>query len=235
MCSLTTASDVPGPIGVLCWNDGTPTWYPRQRYVMTNSNNKWPLNAKLVSAINCQPQIETNENIYTGDNTDTDTDTGNNGGGNILDYTIIKTIIGFYNTLIQGNIEELIPSLTVDKMSSYFTQLKDATTSNNSTIIKFYTKILYSIYISGGIKKDEIDAVNTAKIYKDDSETLRDPTKLKKYLDDLNTRHYLFEPITIVPSLLKIKPEYLIYNEKYGIPPDFIYDFDKLNDIIAQL
>jgi len=47
----TTDSDVPGPIQELYWNDGTQTWYPRQRYVMTNSDNKWPVNATLVSAI----------------------------------------------------------------------------------------------------------------------------------------------------------------------------------------
>lgn len=46
----TTDSDVPGPIQELYWNDGTPTWYPRQRYVMTNSGNKWPTNATLLPA-----------------------------------------------------------------------------------------------------------------------------------------------------------------------------------------
>jgi hypothetical protein len=51
MCHPTTDSDVPGTIQELCWNDGTQTWYPRQRYVMTNSSNKWPTNAILVSAI----------------------------------------------------------------------------------------------------------------------------------------------------------------------------------------
>jgi hypothetical protein len=50
-CNPTTDSDVPGPIQLLCWNDGTPTWYPRQRYVMTNSANKWPDNATLFSAV----------------------------------------------------------------------------------------------------------------------------------------------------------------------------------------
>jgi hypothetical protein len=47
LCNLTTDSDVPGRIEPLCWNDGTPTWYPRQRYTMSNSTNKWPINAKL--------------------------------------------------------------------------------------------------------------------------------------------------------------------------------------------
>ena len=51
-CHPTTDSDVPGPIQDLCWNDGNPTWYPRQQYVMTNSTDKWPINYKfLTSAI----------------------------------------------------------------------------------------------------------------------------------------------------------------------------------------
>jgi hypothetical protein len=51
LCHPTTDSDVPGKIQELCWNDGTQTWYPRQRYVMTNSANKWPVNAELFSSI----------------------------------------------------------------------------------------------------------------------------------------------------------------------------------------
>jgi hypothetical protein len=51
LCNPTSDSDVPGPIQDLCWNDGTQTWYPRQRYIMTNSTNKWPVNATLVSAV----------------------------------------------------------------------------------------------------------------------------------------------------------------------------------------
>jgi hypothetical protein len=50
-CHPTTDSDVPGQIQDLCWNDGNPTWYPRQQYVMTNSGDKWPVNAPLLSAV----------------------------------------------------------------------------------------------------------------------------------------------------------------------------------------
>lgn len=58
ICNLTTDSDVPGLIQPLCWNDGNPTWYPRQRYIMTNSGNKWPTNYKgLVSAISPIPPV----------------------------------------------------------------------------------------------------------------------------------------------------------------------------------
>jgi hypothetical protein len=59
LCHPTSDSDVPGPIMELCWNDGTPTWYPRQRYIMTNSGNKWPTNAPLLSAIKLLPPVIT--------------------------------------------------------------------------------------------------------------------------------------------------------------------------------
>jgi hypothetical protein len=42
VCNLTTDSDVPGPIEPLCWDGTKATWYPKQRYTMTNSTNKWP-------------------------------------------------------------------------------------------------------------------------------------------------------------------------------------------------
>jgi len=52
ICNPTYDSDVPGPIDALCWRDGTPTWYPRQRYVMTNSTDKWPYNSGYPSSVN---------------------------------------------------------------------------------------------------------------------------------------------------------------------------------------
>jgi len=57
ICHPTSDSDVPGSIMELCWNDGNPTWYPRQRYVMSNSANKWPTNAVLLSAVNMPPPV----------------------------------------------------------------------------------------------------------------------------------------------------------------------------------
>jgi hypothetical protein len=58
-----------GGIQDLCWNDGTQTWYPRQRYVMTNSTNKWPVNAELAGAIIIDTpvitSISSNTNIVT--------------------------------------------------------------------------------------------------------------------------------------------------------------------------
>jgi hypothetical protein len=58
-CHLTTDSNVPGQIMSLCWNDGITPWYPRTRYTMTNSGNKWPTNATLISAVIIEPPVLT--------------------------------------------------------------------------------------------------------------------------------------------------------------------------------
>jgi len=54
-CYLSTDSDVPGPIVELCWNDGSQSWYPREKRMMDPSTSKWPVNATLVSAIHFYP------------------------------------------------------------------------------------------------------------------------------------------------------------------------------------
>jgi hypothetical protein len=59
LCYNSSYSDVPGNTE-LCWKDGTQTWYPRKRYVMSNSLNKWPINAKLSSSIKPSAPIITN-------------------------------------------------------------------------------------------------------------------------------------------------------------------------------
>jgi len=51
-CYPTTCSDVPGQIQDLCWYEQLQTYYPRQRYIMNNSGNKWPEGYKgFVSAV----------------------------------------------------------------------------------------------------------------------------------------------------------------------------------------
>lgn len=50
-CVPTSASDVPGPVTLLCWNDATPTWYPRNRTTMNSAGgNKFPIGYKLLVA-----------------------------------------------------------------------------------------------------------------------------------------------------------------------------------------
>lgn len=65
LCYPTTDSDVPGTIQDLCWNNGTQTWYPRQRYIMTNSGNKWPTNYKEFNSAVKPPSVILTANIQT--------------------------------------------------------------------------------------------------------------------------------------------------------------------------
>ena len=51
ICSPASASDVPGS-SFLCWDNQFQSWFPRQRYLMNNSTDKWPTNYKgFVSAV----------------------------------------------------------------------------------------------------------------------------------------------------------------------------------------
>ena len=52
ICNPSYCSDVPGIPIALCWNPNVQTWFPRQRYFMNNSGNKWPEGYKgFVSAV----------------------------------------------------------------------------------------------------------------------------------------------------------------------------------------
>jgi len=59
ICAPASASNVPGA-SVLCWNNNVQTWFPRQRYFMNNSTDKWPVNYKgFVSALGPKSPILT--------------------------------------------------------------------------------------------------------------------------------------------------------------------------------
>ena len=52
ICNPSYCSDVPGTPIELCWNTKIQSWFPKQRYVMNNSTNKWPQGYKeFVSAV----------------------------------------------------------------------------------------------------------------------------------------------------------------------------------------
>lgn len=66
ICNPSSCSDVPGRPIELCWNDTIQTFYPRQRYIMNNSANKWPEGYKgFVSAVTPDAPVLTLDS-YTG-------------------------------------------------------------------------------------------------------------------------------------------------------------------------
>ena len=114
-CHPTSDSDVPGTIKDLCWNDGTPTWYPRQKYVMNNSTNKWPINALLENAIQlAAPTLSAIsffnivtlswqiDNFYTSFNIFKDGNYLDKVDGSINNYIVKINISGTYSFYIKG-------------------------------------------------------------------------------------------------------------------------------------
>jgi hypothetical protein len=62
-CYPTSASDVPGPEMLICYNDNLPTYYPKNRLTMNNSTDKWPVNAKLIRSMTDVPSQNVNTNF----------------------------------------------------------------------------------------------------------------------------------------------------------------------------
>lgn len=132
ICNPTTDSDVPGPIQELCWNDGTPTWYPRQRYVMTNSTNKWPTNYKFFTSAIRPPTPILNATI--------------NGSNINLSWFIIKDsclpVLG-YNIFINNDLYTKVDANVTNKTISVLTgQYNIYVTSFNNRIESFRSNII---------------------------------------------------------------------------------------------
>jgi hypothetical protein len=113
ICHPTTDSDVPGQITELCWDDGTPTWYPKQQYVMTNSGNKWPVNAILLSSIKPLPPVITS--IFNVETVVTITWTLDNKCLNITNVTIFQN--GFPINIVSS--DTFTASIVVENNATY--------------------------------------------------------------------------------------------------------------------
>jgi hypothetical protein len=115
-CNLTTASNVPGRIQLLCYNGGLPTYYPRQRYTMSNSGNKWPQGVKYLRSANAIESSEPSLKAYllsssykntTSTTTDTNIDDTNIDDTNIDDTNIDDTNVD--DTNVDDTLLELDP------------------------------------------------------------------------------------------------------------------------------
>jgi hypothetical protein len=148
LCNPTSDSDVPGQIQQLCWNDGTQTWYPRQRYIMPTSGTKWPVGYKaFVSALTPAAPILTLDSV----NADSIT----------LSWTVINSQcipISSFN-IYQNNVlveNVLYPTNTITTTISNLcgtntfnvTSLSSNIESESSNIISFSPEL--SVVITGG-------------------------------------------------------------------------------------
>lgn len=140
-CFPITASDVPGfsnpsVLKNLCWNSNQQTWYPRQRYKMSNSGNKWPINYKgLVSAYNVSVNptcIDENFNKYLDSILNNVNDFGTGGGtGGRAGGETMYTKINYNNTF-----NKLIQYLEEIQLS-----INAGNTINEGEFIEKYSKM----------------------------------------------------------------------------------------------
>lgn len=54
-CFPTTASDVPGPVELLCYNNNIQTWYPKPRRYMNSTTDSFPEGYKNFVSANAIP------------------------------------------------------------------------------------------------------------------------------------------------------------------------------------
>jgi hypothetical protein len=134
LCNPTTDSDVPGQIQELCWNDGTQTWYPRQRYTMGNSGTSWPEGYKgFVSALKPAAPVLTLNSSNNNSITLSWTAISN-------DCIPISSFNIYDNDILISNVLYPILTITINNLSNgnhsfYVTSVSTTTESGESNII----------------------------------------------------------------------------------------------------
>ena len=215
----TSDSDVPGSIQYLYWNDGTPTWYPRQRYTMTTSNS---FGYEIKYEIAPTPFVEVCEScdILSEDARDNST---------------IKEIISYTNTLLSTPPESININLTITQINNYLEKIEKLRNNCNSGIIDNYVNSLKLIFIMLLYKTEKDSAVSTSETYKQDSITLNNKELLEEWIKNKNKTYGLFGDVVVKVITATLKPEYLEYHKLYGIPMNLMYDTELLTEIKKKI
>jgi hypothetical protein len=232
LCNPTTDSDVPGTIQDLCWNDGTPTWYPRSNYTM-NGNGSW-------NSYNIDLPITNNNNNNLNNDTYCHTDNCYELNKFINSSIIVKIIKLYteYNTNIK-DVKNNTFGFSLTDYNDYKIALENLnrTLNNNciSKLIPIFLDILKSIYYGSILASNYITEVNNGVEYKLAYDILHDPQKLQDYINTLNNSLVGIPNVTMTAPTATIKPKYQIYNSLYGLPQDLDFDSSKLNDIVNAI
>ena len=134
LCYPSYCSDVPGTPIELCWNPKVQTWFPRQRYFMNNSTNKWPQGYKgLVSAITPSPPFLS---LDASNNTSV-TFSWTNVSNNCIPISSYNI---YQNGIIIESVSYQITSTTINNLATgiyafYVTSISNSTESSPSNII----------------------------------------------------------------------------------------------------
>jgi hypothetical protein len=212
-CNPTSASDVPGPIMLLCYNNALPTYYPRQRRAYGSSGNTWPTQTELLSIMNT-PVNDTTTKVYDDNLTKALAKLYENVGDDL------KTLFTYFSI---GNIGILRENLTYDVYQNLATLLIDSSYPADIN----YTNVLEIIQISleGLYKSVTLATAQQAEILRLNSilsaDTIEDIQSLS-VTSDLNI-------------IALIRPEIKIYIQLHGYPANGIFSAELINQIKETL
>ena len=94
---------------------------------------------------------------------------------------------------------------------------------------------LQGLYQSIRQQSDLVNLENALTTAEECCATLRDPVKLKEYLDMMQRNSNIFPDSTITAAKAVLKPQYAEYLRLYGYPEGGIFDIDKLSAILVSL
>ena len=154
-------------------------------------------------------------------------------------------LIESYNQkFMSGKYDELVVELTEENVNKLVTNLKKIifpfklSTKDKASFQKITNTYIDNLNII-------VNYLNLNKIYnntKTQLNTLQESTALilgnkEKLLQYLKERYYASDIISIKidAPLLVIREEYVRYHSLYGVPENFNYDLDKLNNIKSKL
>ena len=215
-CNPTSASDVPGPIMLLCYNDALPTYYPRQRRAYGSSGNSWPTQTELLSIINT-PVNDTTTKVYDDNLTKALAKLYENVGDDL------KTLFTYFSI---GDIGLLKENLTYDIYQNLATLLIDSSYpadinyTNVLGIIQTSLEGLYKSVIIASAQQTEIARLNAL--------LLQLTTDIIKDIQALSVTSNL-------DTIALIRPEIKLYIQLYGYPANGIFDVELINQIKSIL
>ena len=213
-CNPTSASDVPGPIMLLCYNNGLPTYYPRQRRTYGSSENAWPTQTELISMlklpINTTQPCDSNltkalAKLYQNVGDDLE---------ELFTYFSIGDV-GILKERLTYDVYQNLATLLVN--SSYPVNINY---TNVLGIIQTSLEGLYQSLLLASTQENEIARLN--KLLSESKSDSLPSIKSLSVSADLDT-------------VGLIRPEIKLYIQLYGFPANGIFDPDNINKIKATL
>jgi hypothetical protein len=222
----TSDSDVPGTIQLLYWNDGTPTWYPRQRYTMSTSNSVG-VNFNFNYTIKPEPIPIYPISTSISDCNDCETITRN-----ISNNDTITEINAIISDVLLNNMDNATANISLDQLNSYLNTLLSLSTKCTSGVIDNYKNAIQLIFIMSEYKKQKQTATQMSRIYEEDSNILNTPSLLEEWVRDRSRQFGIgLFGVDISAKAVQFKPEYLEYQRLYGIPTNLLFNPELLQAI----